>query len=200
MDVLTGSTAPLAARLQVAFWMRRSRVGRRLAWQVPIVAALVVVSIIAAGPSLELLPLAYLAVVTPELIRIDVRSHRLPNRLVVPGAALGLVCAAAGWATTGISPVPQLIAGVAYAAFLLLLCITGGMGMGDVKLGAALGFASWLPFVGVTSPVVAFLVGGVASVILLARHGRGGRIAFGPFLLAGFWAAVVLVAWVRVGP
>lgn len=200
MDVLTRSTTPLAARSPVALRMRRSRVGRRLAWQVPIVAVLVVVSVIAAGPSLSIVPLAYLAVVTPELIRVDVRSHRLPNRLVVPGIALGLVCATAEWVITGIPPVPQFIAGVAYATFLLLLCVTGGMGMGDVKLGAALGLASWLPFVGVTSPVVAFLAGGVASVILLARHGRGGRIAFGPFLLAGFWAVILLVTWVRIGP
>lgn len=190
---------PLAARLHLALRRPRSGIGRRLAWQIPIVAALVVVSVIAAGPSLSAVPLAYLAVVTPELVRVDVRSHRLPNRLVVPGIAFGLVSAATELAITGIPPVPQLIAGAAYAAFLLLLCVTGGMGMGDVKLGAALGLASWLPFVGVTSPVVAFLAGGVASVILLARHGRGGRIAFGPFLLAGFWAAVMLVAWVTRG-
>jgi leader peptidase (prepilin peptidase)/N-methyltransferase len=74
------------------------------------------------------------------------------------------------------------------------------MGMGDVKLGGALGLASWLPFVGVVSPVIAFLAGGVVSVILLVRRGRGGRIAFGPFLLAGFWLAVGLVAWARIGP
>jgi leader peptidase (prepilin peptidase)/N-methyltransferase len=199
MDLLTRSTTPLAARSHVALRMRRSRVGRRLAWQVSVAASLVGVSVVAAGLSLSVVPLAYLAVVTAELIRVDVRSHRLPNRLVVPGIALGLVCAAAEWVITGIPPMSQLIAGVAYAAFLLLLCVTGGMGMGDVKLGAVLGLASWLPFVGVTSPVVAFLSGGVASVILLARHGRGGRIAFGPFLLAGFWAAVLLVAWVTRG-
>jgi prepilin signal peptidase PulO-like enzyme (type II secretory pathway) len=64
--------------------------------------------------------------------------------------------------------------------------------------------------VGVLSPVVGFLVGGVASAVLIARRGRanerdgagarahGNRMAFGPCLLAGFWIAVALVAWVRL--
>lgn len=199
MNLLTRSTPPLAARVHVALRLRRVAAPGRLVWQLPAAAALLVVSVLAMGASPPLVPLVYLAAITPELIRVDLRQRRLPNRLVVPGIVVGLVCAAAEWLIGGIPPMPQIIAGAAYAAFLLLLCVTGGMGMGDVKLGAALGLASWLPFVGVISPVVAFLAGGVASVILLARHGRGGRIAFGPFLLAGFWAAVLLVAWANRG-
>jgi prepilin signal peptidase PulO-like enzyme (type II secretory pathway) len=50
----------------------------------------------------------------------------------------------------------------------------------------------------VVSPVLAFLVGGLASVALLVAGHRGRRIAFGPFLLGGFWIAVGLAAASRL--
>jgi leader peptidase (prepilin peptidase)/N-methyltransferase len=190
---------------------------RRLLWQLPATGVLALISLVATGllgamgmlgatgmlgtgtrSPLAIVPLLCLAAVTPELARIDVREHRLPNRLVVPALAIGLLASGAQWAATGAFPVWPLVAGGAYAAFLLVLCALGGMGMGDVKLGAALGLAAWSPSVGVLSPVIAFLLGGGVSVVLLARRGRGGRIAFGPYLLAGFWAAVLLVALSRI--
>jgi leader peptidase (prepilin peptidase)/N-methyltransferase len=90
-----------------------------------------------------------------------------------------------------------LLAGAVYAGFLLVLNLLGGMGMGDVKLATALGLASWSLSVAVLSPVVAFLVGGVVSIVLLMTGKRGRRIAFGPFLLGGFWVAVTLEAVAR---
>jgi leader peptidase (prepilin peptidase) / N-methyltransferase len=38
---------------------------------------------------------------------------------------------------------------------------------------------------------VGFLLGGIAAIGAL-RGGRGASIPFGPFLLAGFWVAVVV--------
>jgi leader peptidase (prepilin peptidase)/N-methyltransferase len=160
-------------------------------------AALAVVGILATGATWAVLPLIYLAVVTPELARIDLREHRLPNRLVLPGIAVGLVT----WGVESIAAwhlvLTPIVAGAASAMFLLALCIVGGIGMGDVKLATALGLAAWVPFVGVLSPVIGFLLGGVGSVILILRGARGRRIAFGPFLLAGFWVAVTALAWAR---
>jgi leader peptidase (prepilin peptidase) / N-methyltransferase len=137
---------------------------------------------------------AYLAAVTPWLVWFDLREHRLPNVMVVPGIGVGLLACAGEWVASGRMPVVPLIAGVAYAGFLLVLNLVGGMGMGDVKLGAALGLASWSTSVAVLSPVVAFLVGGLVSVVLLVAGRRGQKIAFGPFLLGGFWGAVLLLA------
>jgi leader peptidase (prepilin peptidase)/N-methyltransferase len=67
------------------------------------------------------------------------------------------------------------------------------MGMGDVKLGGVLGAAAGLVGIvaAVASPVAAFIGGGVAGISAI-RRGPGGSIPFGPFMLAGFWAAVVL--------
>jgi leader peptidase (prepilin peptidase) / N-methyltransferase len=211
---MTTSSARMHARSRVALALRQEPGGRRnrsarvARWAA--VAALGTIAVAATGPTLAVIPVLYLAAVTPELVRVDLREHRLPNRLVVPGIGIGLATWAVESLAVGHLVLTPIVAGSASALFLLALCVFGGMGMGDVKLAATLGLASWVPFVGVLSPVVGFLLGGFASVLLIARRGRattrdgadtsghGNRMAFGPYLLAGFWIAVVLVAWVRM--
>jgi leader peptidase (prepilin peptidase) / N-methyltransferase len=156
------------------------------------------IGVLATGVAPSALVVVYLAAVTPWLVSFDVSEHRLPNALVVPGIGVGLLACVGEWVSSGRMPVVPLIAGVAYAGFLFVLNLVGGMGMGDVKLGAALGLASWSLSVAVLSPVVAFLVGGLVSVVLLIAGRRGQRIAFGPFLLGGFWVAVTLEALSRL--
>ena len=156
------------------------------------------VGILATGVAPSAVSVIYLAAITPWLVWVDIREHRLPNVMVVPGIGAGLLACAGEWAGTGRAPVVPLVAGAAWGAFLLLLNVVGGMGMGDVKLSAALGLASWNLSVAVLSPVLAFLVGGLVSAGLLIAGGRGQRIAFGPFLLGGFWTAVALVALARL--
>jgi leader peptidase (prepilin peptidase) / N-methyltransferase len=155
------------------------------------------IGLLAIGFRPELVAVVYLAAVTPWLAWFDVTAHRLPNRLVVPGIGIGLLGCAGEWLASGRIPVVPLVAGVAYAGFLLVLNLVGGMGMGDVKLAAVLGLASWNLSIAALSPVVAFLVGGLVSLALLVAGRRGQRIAFGPFLLGGFWAAVFLVVLAR---
>jgi leader peptidase (prepilin peptidase)/N-methyltransferase len=155
------------------------------------------VGLLASGFGPAAIAVGYLAAVTPWLVWVDLREHRLPNVLVLPGIGAGLVACAGEWMASGRFPLVPLVAGATYAGFLLLMNIVGGMGMGDVKLGAALGLASWNLSLAVLSPVIAFLVGGLVSVVLLIAGRRGQRIAFGPFLLGGFWVAVLLVALSR---
>jgi leader peptidase (prepilin peptidase)/N-methyltransferase len=144
-------------------------------------------------PVFAVLPLLYLAAVTPALAAIDVAEHRLPNALVLPGypaAALGL---AGEWIRTGHVPAVALVAGAASMALLLALSLGGGMGMGDVKLAGVLGLTAGM--LGITpavlSPLAAFVLGGIVAVVVAARRGRRARVPFGPFLLAGFWIAAV---------
>ena len=140
--------------------------------------------------------LAYIAAVTIPLIVIDVRSHRLPNRLVLPGYLVAAVTLVAVSVSTGALPLASLIATAAYVLFLFALSFAGGMGMGDVKLAGVLGAAAGLigPSAAILSPLLAFGLGGLASaVVLVTRRGtRATRIPFGPFMLAGFWIAVAL--------
>jgi leader peptidase (prepilin peptidase) / N-methyltransferase len=137
---------------------------------------------------------AFTAAVLVVLSVVDAETHRLPNRIVLPSAALVLlarmVTAPEHWqAWIGASL-------GAFACFLLLALINpAGLGMGDVKLmlllGAALG-AAILPAL-----LVGTLAGGVAGLVVLARHGRAARnraLPYGPFLAFGAIATILLQA------
>ena len=167
---------------------------RRLGWQVPLTAALAVLAWFAIGPVVATIPALYVAAVAPELTRIDLAEQRLPNRLVVPGLVVGLLAAAGSWLTTGLPPLVPLVAAVAYAGVLFVFAIGGGMGMGDVKLAAVLGLASPTSVIALASPLLAFLLGGIAALVVLIVRGRGTRIPFGPYLLAGYAGALVVSA------
>ena len=76
----------------------------------------------------------------------------------------------------------------------------GGLGMGDVKLGAVLAWAAALvdPSLAVVFVVLSVMFGGVQSAIVLLRtRDRRRSIAFGPALLAGYWLPV---AWLAILP
>jgi leader peptidase (prepilin peptidase)/N-methyltransferase len=160
-----------------------------MGWQLPLTLTLGVLAWLAIGPEVAAIPALYVAAVAPELTRIDLAEHRLPNRLVVPGLVVGLFAAAGSWATTGVPPVVPVIAGAAYGGVLFLFALGGGMGMGDVKLATVLGLASPSFIVAIASPLLAFLLGGVVALVVLIARGRGTRIPFGPFLLAGYFGA-----------
>ena len=127
---------------------------------------------------------------------IDIEHRILPDRIVLPAAAIVL---AAGVALEPDRALELGLSALAVSGFLFaaLLAYPRGMGMGDVKLallmGAALG----------KSVAVAMAVGMLAallvSIVILARHGAAGRkhtIPFGPFLALG--SVVALFAGERV--
>jgi leader peptidase (prepilin peptidase) / N-methyltransferase len=136
---------------------------------------------------------AFTAAVLVVLSVIDFDSYRLPNRIVLPSAALVL---AARLASTPEHWKAWIGASLgAFACFLVLaLVYPAGLGMGDVKLalllGAALGGAV-LPAL-----LVGTLAAGVAGVVVLARQGLGGRrraLPFGPFLAFGAITILLLM-------
>jgi leader peptidase (prepilin peptidase)/N-methyltransferase len=131
---------------------------------------------------------AYLLAAIPGLLlaMIDLGCLRLPDRLV------GMFVLAGGVPLALLAPnriVPALIAGgLIGAAYLAIALLPGhGLGLGDVKLGAALafllGFAGW-PAVAVCLGTAHLLNGAIATWLLVTRKGR--PIPFGPALLAGF--------------
>jgi leader peptidase (prepilin peptidase)/N-methyltransferase len=117
------------------------------------------------------------------LAAIDATHRIVPNRIVLPAAALALV------AQTAIHPSPEWALGAVGAAgflFALALAYPKGMGMGDVKLALLLGAVLGRSVaVGVMLGTVAALV---PSIVLFARHGSKARkmaIPFAPFLALG---------------
>jgi leader peptidase (prepilin peptidase)/N-methyltransferase len=135
--------------------------------------------------------LAFFAAVLVVLAVIDVRTRRLPNRIVLPSAAVVLV------AQIAIAPEHALewvLAALAAFLFMLVahLAYPSGLGLGDVKLalllGAALGWAV------AAALAIGLLVAGLAGLALLIRDGWGARkrtIPLGPFLAAGGLVAIM---------
>ena len=130
----------------------------------------------------------------------DLEHRIIPNRIVLPAAALVLV------GQTLVHPSPEwAIAAVGASGFLLAaaLIYPAGMGMGDVKLALLLG-----AMLGRTVPVALF-VGMAAALVpgvyLLAKHGAKGRkmgVPLAPFLALGalvalFWGHPILHAWLH---
>jgi leader peptidase (prepilin peptidase)/N-methyltransferase len=119
------------------------------------------------------------------LAAIDFDHRLLPNKIVYPLAAYGVI------ATLLVDRgdlVENLIAGAGAFAFLLAAVIAypAGMGMGDVKLGGAMGL--YLGVSVIPALLVAFLSGSVVGVVILAREGAAGRkkaVPFGIFLALG---------------
>lgn len=141
-----------------------------------------------------------LFVIACRLVAIDIRTHRLPNRIVLPTltalVVLGVADAiASGESTAMIRAVfGMLILGGFYAALRLLS--REGMGGGDVKLAAVigliLGWHSWQALaVGAAS---AFLLGALFSVslMMLRRADGSTRIAFGPWMIIGALLGILM--------
>jgi leader peptidase (prepilin peptidase)/N-methyltransferase len=138
---------------------------------------------------------AFFCAVLVALAAIDAEHQILPDRIVLPAAAIVLVAQCALYPDRALE---WILAAVATSAFLFLalLAYPRGMGMGDVKLallmGAALG----------KSVSVAMAIGMVtalaACVVVLARNGVAARktaIPFGPFLAFGSVVAVFAGPW-----
>jgi leader peptidase (prepilin peptidase)/N-methyltransferase len=138
-----------------------------------------------------------LAAVSVALAAIDLELAVLPNRIVVPALIATVALLSASGAISGdlIAIARMLIGGAAlFLLYALLALVPRGMGYGDVKLAALLGAA--MAWVGIPALVVgafaAFILGGIVGVALLIarRAGRGARIPFGPWMLAGAWVGI----------
>jgi leader peptidase (prepilin peptidase)/N-methyltransferase len=119
------------------------------------------------------------------LAGIDLDHQLLPNRIVYPMAAYGV----AATAIVDIGELPEyLIAGAGAFTFLLIavLVYPAGMGMGDVKLGGAMGLYLGLSIL--PALLAAFLTGTVFGLAVIAREGAQARkkaVPFGVFLALG---------------
>ncbi len=144
---------------------------------------------------------------TVALILTDFDTHRLPNKIVYTGTAVGSLLLAGGAALEGTADRLgwSVAGGGLYFVFMLLLAllVPGGFGFGDVKLSFVLGlFVAFqvrqpsvdalaaLGSVGV-SIFLSFLIGGGAAILLLVarRRGRKDQLAFGPPMIVAAWLA-----------
>ena len=106
----------------------------------------------------------------------DLRSRRIPNWVVLPFLLAGI--AVSGW-MHGWSGIGHSAAGMALGGLLFgVLCWMGGMGMGDVKLVAAVG--AWIgPSQLLTALVLTGIAGGVMALCWAAWSGFLGELFHG---------------------
>ncbi|WP_405217068.1 prepilin peptidase [Agrococcus sp. Ld7] len=154
---------------------------------IPLASVVAVLLATVGWDAIAIVPLAAAAAFAPALARIDTLERRLPNAITLPLLLLGALAGVARLLTGDLS----LLVAFGCGVILLVMAVTGGMGMGDVKLGTALALASatlgWsVPLVGLATSVI---VGGVVGVVALAVGHR--TVAFGPWLLVGHALAAV---------
>lgn len=134
-----------------------------------------------------------LAGVGAGLTAIDARTHRLPNRIVLPtlGALIVLLGVEALAIGQSASVVRALLGMLLLGGFYVVLRTAGrsGIGGGDVKLAAVIGLVlAWHGWdalmIGAAS---AFVLGAAYVLVLLAlrRATRTTRVAFGPWMIIG---------------
>jgi leader peptidase (prepilin peptidase)/N-methyltransferase len=146
--------------------------------------------------ALVALPQAVLLAMLPAISAIDIERHIIPNKIVYP-ALIGLpVLLILTWLLGAPVDLRGMVIGFAAygGALFLVALVSGGMGMGDVKLAALIGIvlgALGLRYVAVAAGA-AIVLGGVGGVVaLIAGKGRKGAIPFGPYLAAGAVVAAV---------
>jgi leader peptidase (prepilin peptidase)/N-methyltransferase len=126
---------------------------------------------------------------------IDLREHRLPNRLVLPAFPVALLAQliatiiSADWARQLFA----LLMALLFAAIGIGANYIDALGMGDVKLATVIAlilgyFNPWLPAIAIGMAfVLAFAV--VIVLITLGKVKIGSSIPLGPYLLVSFIGA-----------
>jgi leader peptidase (prepilin peptidase)/N-methyltransferase len=125
------------------------------------------------------------------LAGIDLDHKLLPNKIVYPLAAWGIV---AVLIADRDDILEHLVAGAGAFLFLFVavLAYPRGMGMGDVKLAGAMGI--YLGTSVIPGLLIAFLAGSVVGIVIIAREGAEARkkaVPFGIFLALGGIVAVL---------
>ena len=126
------------------------------------------------------------------LATIDLERRILPNEVVYPLAALGVVAALV---VPGGALVEHLLAGAGAFLFLFLpaLACPEGIGMGDVKLAGAMGL--FLGVAVIPALLVALVSSALAGLAIVLRDGLAARrraLPFGVFLALGGLAGVLV--------
>jgi leader peptidase (prepilin peptidase)/N-methyltransferase len=139
------------------------------------------------------------------VVIIDVEHHLIPNRLVYPVLALGVVLLLLASVIDGTPSYlwRAVVGGVLSFTGLGLLHLAQpqAIGFGDVRVGVMAGmFLGWLSLhLVLIGFVLAFATAALAAVLLLVtgRRALGDRIAFAPFLAMGQLLAILVGSYTR---
>lgn len=130
---------------------------------------------------------------------IDLRYQIIPDAITLPGVVVGFLASFVPGRISWMESAAGIVVGGGLFVAVIVLS-RGGMGGGDMKLGAMLGaFLGWKALL--VALFVAVVLGGLSAVALLAsrRLARKDAIPFGPFLAIGGTVALLwgdrIIAW-----
>lgn len=174
-----------------------------ISWRYPVIeggtAVLFALAYLAYGLTLQtVLVMVFMATIWTATWT-DLETRLIPNALIIGGMGAGLLIVSAEpfshWQ-------PHLTGFIAFGAvmYVLALIARGGIGGGDVKLAALIGFFIG-PYLGILAFIIAGLSGGIISAFLVAARKKGMKdsIPYGPFLALGGAIAVLLGAFLSSG-
>jgi leader peptidase (prepilin peptidase)/N-methyltransferase len=175
--------------------------GMAISWRYPVVEAATAtlwgLAWLEWGPTLDFAVAVLFLTALVAITAIDIGHQIIPDLITLPGIVAGF---GANVATGRVHWLDSLLGiGVGGGIFLaIILASGGGMGGGDMKLGAMFGaFLGWK--VALVALFVAVVLGGGFALVLLGtgRVRRKDPIPFGPFLAAGgavglFWGDKVM--------
>ncbi len=163
--------------------------GMAIPWRYPIVEAVTgaafALSYVLLGPTPDLVVAAALLAALIAITAIDLSHQIIPDVITLPGIPAGVAATLATGRVTWLESLLGIVVGGGIF-LIIILASRGGMGGGDMKLGAMLGaFLGWK--LGLLAVLLGVLTGGVVAVclLILGRKGRKEAIPFGPFLALG---------------
>ena len=163
--------------------------GMGIPWRYPIVEATTgagfALAYLVLGPTPDFVVATVLLAALVAITAIDLSHQIIPDVITLPGIILGVI---ANLVTGRVTWIESLLGiGVGGGVFfVIILASRGGMGGGDMKLGAMLGaFLGWK--LGLLAILLGVLSGGIVALclLILGRKGRKEAIPFGPFLALG---------------
>jgi leader peptidase (prepilin peptidase)/N-methyltransferase len=160
-----------------------------ISWQYPLVEAVTSALFVLTYLRFRLEPaLAHALVLVSALIvlvAIDLTHQIIPDALTLPGIPAGFLANLATGRVGWLDSLAGILAGGG-TLLVIILASKGGMGGGDMKLGAMLGaFLGWK--IALMALLIAVLAGGAVAVVLLISKTRRRKdpVPFGPFLAFG---------------
>ncbi len=140
------------------------------------------------------LPAAPLVATGGWLAAVDLDVMRLPNRTLAATATLTVL---ATLTAASILKTPQILASGLLGAVLagglfaaLHWATRGGIGIGDVKLAALIGWT--ITPINLTLLMPALLIGSITAWAWHTAHRTTGPLPYGPWLILGVWIGLVL--------
>jgi leader peptidase (prepilin peptidase)/N-methyltransferase len=180
--------------------------GAPISWRYPIVeSATAVLFALAAWRSASFVDLGvawlFLAVLVA-VTAIDLEHQIIPDRITLPGLAVGFLTSFLGTRVSWLDSLLGILAGGGIL-FAVIVLSGGGMGGGDMKLGAMMG--AFLGYkLALLALFLAVILGGIVAVGLLSTgiRRRKDPIPFGPFLataaaVAALWGEAILAWYLR---